>query len=218
MTNAAKTHKAVYSVARIHDWEILIPNPSLETKAILQKYLWADYMTEEKNEPVEHRKPATVNPSFKHQVLREPGGESLKMCFQCGTCTAGCILAHYSDEYEGPRKIIRMAQLGLVEDLLSSRELWVCSKCHSCTEVCPQGVNPADILNAVRRIAAKEEHTPRTYRQTAETLLEDGWLLEDSYSDFIEDERDSIGLEKDLNWNKKFVERVKKKYFPEVEE
>lgn len=111
-----------------------------------------------------------------------------------------------------------MVQLGLVEDLISSSEIWVCSKCHSCTEVCPQGVSPADILNAVRRIAAKEKHIPHAYRQIVDTVLEDGWLLEDSYSDFIEDDRDDMGLETELNWNKKFVERIKKKYFPEAEE
>jgi len=172
----------------------------------------------ERKEPASHRKIAIVNPEFKHQVLREPGGESLRLCFQCGTCTAGCIITEYSDEYQGPRKIIRMVQLGLVEDLLSSPELWACGNCYECTEVCPQGVSPANILNAVRRIAAKEGRFPPAYRQFVETVLEDGWLLEDSYSDFIEDDRDDLGLETELNWNKKFVEYVKKKYIPELEE
>ncbi len=172
----------------------------------------------ERNEPTSRRKPAIVNPEFKYQVLREPGGDNLRLCFQCGTCTAGCIITEYSDEYKGPRKIIRMAQLGLVEDLFSSPQLWACGNCHECTEVCPQGVSPANILNAIRRLAAREGHIPAAYRQIVEAVLEDGWLLENSYSDFVEDDRDDLGLEKELNWNKKFVERVKKKFFPEGEE
>ncbi len=38
-------------------------------------------------------------------------------------------------------------------------------------------------------------------------------MLEDAYSDFIEDDRDDLGLDTDLSWNRKFVAKLKKKYF-----
>ena len=55
------------------------------------------------------------------------------------------------------------------------------------------------------------------YKQTVDTVLEDGWMLEDAYSDFTEDERDDLGLKTDLKMNKDFAEKVKKKYFDEEE-
>ncbi|MGV9103169.1 MAG: 4Fe-4S dicluster domain-containing protein [Promethearchaeia archaeon] len=134
-------------------------------------------MTEEateRREPIS-RRPARVDPEFKHEVLREPGGESLKLCFQCGTCTAGCIIAEHSKEYQGPRKIIRMAQLGLVEELLSSPELWYCSTCYSCTEVCPQGVAAKDIIRVLQNIAVKRGYVAKGYQKIAESILKTGW-------------------------------------------
>ena len=54
----------------------------------------------------------TLDPDFKLLIAREPGGEHIKRCFSCGTCTAGCPVREVTDRYN-PRKIIRMAILGM---------------------------------------------------------------------------------------------------------
>lgn len=131
-------------------------------------------------EPSSHRRPVRVDPSFKHEVLNEPGGESLIQCFQCGTCTAGCIIAEHSDDYKGPRKIIRMAQLGLVDELLSSPELWFCATCYSCTEVCPQGVAAKDIIRVLQNLAVKKGYVPEGYQKIAENIIKTGWAQKTS--------------------------------------
>ncbi|TFG14166.1 4Fe-4S dicluster domain-containing protein [Candidatus Thorarchaeota archaeon] len=154
---------------------------------------------------------------FAKELEKVPGGEAIKKCVQCGICTATCMVARESDKYR-PRQLIQKILLGEREEVLKSLQPWLCMSCMMCEERCQEGVSPSDIFHAVRRIAAKEGHVPSAYKQTVETVLKDGWLLEDSYSDFIEDDRDDLGLEMNLKWNKKFVEHVKKKYFPEVEE
>jgi heterodisulfide reductase subunit C len=82
-----------------------------------------------------------------------------------------------------------------------------------CEERCQEGVSPAEIFQAVRHIAAREGYVPEVFKTTLEKVLSDGWLLGDAYSDFIEDDRDDLGLDTDLGWDKEFAERVKKKYF-----
>jgi heterodisulfide reductase subunit C len=82
-----------------------------------------------------------------------------------------------------------------------------------CEERCQEGVSPAEIFHAVRVLAAREGHVPNVFKKTVETVLEDGWLLEDAYSDFIEDERDDLGLNPDLRHSTDFAQRVKKRYF-----
>jgi nitrate reductase gamma subunit len=52
-----------------------------------------------------------------------------------------------------PRRIIRYAQLGLREKLLSSRELWTCYACGQCSEQCPQQAEPSEFMAAARRYA-----------------------------------------------------------------
>jgi len=44
-----------------------------------------------------------LDPKFKYEVAREPGGENIKYCFQCGTCTSGCKVAELDSKYNPPQ-------------------------------------------------------------------------------------------------------------------
>ena len=81
-----------------------------------------------------------------------------------------------------------------------------------------EGVSPAEIFHAVRHIAAHEGHVPNVFRKTTETVLEDGWLLKDAYSDFVDDDRDDLGLNPDFCMNDTFVKLLREKYFKEEDE
>ena len=70
-------------------------------------------------------------------------------CYQCGKCTAGCPMAHAMDY--APRQIIRLLQLGLVEEALAAKTPWICAHCMVCSARCPQGVDITATMLAVRR-------------------------------------------------------------------
>ena len=55
------------------------------------------------------------------------GAADVSACFSCGNCTATCPLADNDATF--PRRIIRYAQVGLKDQLLSSKELWTCYHC-----------------------------------------------------------------------------------------
>jgi hypothetical protein len=44
-------------------------------------------------------------------------------------------------------------------------------------------------------------------------VMKDGWLLKGSYTDFEQDDRSSLGLDPDLNWNEEYMKKVKERYF-----
>jgi heterodisulfide reductase subunit C len=79
-------------------------------------------------------------------------------CYQCGKCTAGCPMVHEMDLV--PRQLIRMLQLGFVERVLSARTPWICANCMVCSARCPQGVDIAATMLAVRRLAKKRGLRP----------------------------------------------------------
>ena len=56
--------------------------------------------------------------------LRAFGADEVSACFSCGTCTATCPLVDGDGAF--PRRIIRYAQVGLKDQLLSSKEIWSC--------------------------------------------------------------------------------------------
>lgn len=118
-----------------------------------------------------------IDPKFRYEVARMPGGENLLRCFQCGTCTSDCPIARFSDKYR-PRKIIRMAQLGLRERVLSHEFLWLCASCFTCTDRCPQGVEVASVIRALKNLAAAEGRIPEVYRMLLGNLVKTGYIYE----------------------------------------
>lgn len=96
-----------------------------------------------------------LDTKFKYEVAEEPGGENIKLCFACGLCTAGCPVSEIDPEYN-PRRIIRMVLLGMREEVLSSNLIWLCSLCYTCQAHCPQNVNFADVMKALRNMAVRE--------------------------------------------------------------
>jgi len=83
--------------------------------------------------------------------LQRFGAADVSACFSCGTCTATCPLV--TDDATFPRRMIRYAQVGLRDKLLSSKELWTCYGCAECSETCPTQAEPSEFMAAARRYA-----------------------------------------------------------------
>ena len=146
--------------------------------------------------------------SFARELAAIPGGEVVNKCIQCGTCTASCAVARYAEDYR-PRQLIQKILLGEREEVLKSKQPWLCMTCRLCEERCQEGVSPAEVFRAVRILAAREGYVPRQFRQVIDTLTEHGWILADVYTDFEEETREDLGLDPDLGWNSEFVKRVR---------
>jgi heterodisulfide reductase subunit C len=99
--------------------------------------------------------------SFLLQVENIPGGESIKKCIQCGTCTATCPVSYTMDIT--PREIIALFRAKEIDKILSSRAIWICASCYSCTVRCPQGVKVTDIIYTLKRLAIENEIFPKKF-------------------------------------------------------
>lgn len=148
---------------------------------------------ETRKEPAEKPviKIADVDPKFKYEISKLPGAEKLMVCFQCGTCTAGCPIARFSDSYR-PRKLLRMVQLGLKKEILSSDVIWNCAGCYTCVDRCPQDVELLSIMTVIRNLAAEMGNMPGFFRDIASTLLETGYIY--TIPEIRLDEREDDGL------------------------
>lgn len=134
---------------------------------------------------------SALDPDFKHEIAKEPGGENIKVCFGCGICTATCPIREIDTRYN-PRKIIRMAILGMRERVLKSDFIWLCSTCYACTERCPQDVKFTNIINAIKNIAVKEGYIHHAFTAQVDLLAKHGRLYE--IDEFDNRRREKIGL------------------------
>src|SRR4030066_308485 len=133
----------------------------------------------------------TFDPNFKLLISAESGGKNIKKCFSCGTCPAGCPVREVTDRYN-PRRIIRMASLGMKKEVLSSQFIWLCSSCYTCFERCPQDVRIPELMNAIKNIAVREGYLPPAMKIQLDLLSSFGRLLE--ITDFENEKRKESNL------------------------
>lgn len=126
----------------------------------------------------------SLDPHFKYEIAERPGGENIRKCFACGTCTAGCPAFHADHEYN-PRKIIRKILLGLREDVLTSPVIWLCHQCYACSTNCPQDVDFSHIMMAIRDIAVHEGYHPKNRLELVEDIGMDAGVFRGNCVKFL---------------------------------
>lgn len=84
-------------------------------------------------------------------LLAEKSGVQAADCYQCGKCTAGCPAVFAMDRT--PNQIMRLVQLGLLEEALKSKTIWMCASCDTCTTRCPRDVDIAGVMETLNIMA-----------------------------------------------------------------
>jgi heterodisulfide reductase subunit C len=131
-----------------------------------------------------------IDLTFKNELLNMPGGDVLKLCFQCGLCTGSCIVSRNVATFR-PRQILRMVQLGL-RDILKSEDIWRCVTCYTCNERCPQGVKLTDVFTVLKNRATHEGLLPKAIKELLKVIYEFGRIYE--MGDVQEFEREDLEL------------------------
>jgi len=88
-------------------------------------------------------------------AVKMAGGIDTSWCYQCGKCASGCPVAYEMDLT--PTQLIHAIQLGLKSLVFNSKTMWLCAQCQTCSTRCPQDVDIAEVLAAVKVLMQREK-------------------------------------------------------------
>ncbi len=84
-----------------------------------------------------------------------PDGGNLSACLTCGMCASGCPATGMFDM--DPRKFLRMAALGLDDEILKTPWVWACTMCQRCIYVCPMKIDVPQLIYNARASWPRDE-------------------------------------------------------------
>jgi len=107
-------------------------------------------------------------------LIAESGGDTLALCYQCGTCSGTCPWNQVRDFRV--RNVLSLAQLGL--EGYEGEDLWLCATCKACVDNCPRGVEIIDVMRTLRSIVAETGAFPKTLRGVMGSVQSNGnpWM------------------------------------------
>jgi len=116
---------------------------------------------------------AKPNLESREKILARLGGKELVNCFQCIKCTSGCTALKLLELK--PHEIIKLVNLGFVDELASSDIIWTCVTCLKCIQRCPQKASPYHVIMALRNLAVEREtKIPEGFLKAVSQILETG--------------------------------------------
>lgn len=116
---------------------------------------------------------AKPNPESREKILAKLKGRELVNCFQCIKCTSGCTALKLLELK--PHEIVKLVNLGFIDELASSDIIWTCVTCLKCIQRCPQKASPYHIIMALRNLAVEREvKVPEGYLKAVSQILETG--------------------------------------------
>ena len=110
------------------------------------------------------------NPEKTEQILRTSGVDVLK-CMRCGKCSATC--PSYDEMEYHPHEFVYMVEKGNIEPLMESKSIYKCLSCFACVERCPRGVEPANVIEAVRLMKMRQQGANHMTANDVPALLDE---------------------------------------------
>ena len=157
---------------------------------------------------------ATIDFNFRNQILSNDIGSTLAYCYQCATCSGACPVAQVTEGKYNPRRLILDALLGLKEKIFGPENafnIWGCTVCDTCDEVCPQKVELTEIFTILKNLSVERGEAPTHYTGQASMVLEHGKAI--PMQPAIERRRTQLGLPAiiapDIDEVKKLLEATK---------
>ncbi|MFX0036417.1 MAG: 4Fe-4S dicluster domain-containing protein [Candidatus Hermodarchaeota archaeon] len=150
-----------------------------------------------------------IDYEFKKRVMDVHIKDILKNCYQCNRCTDECPVAKVTNNRYRPRPLILNAFLGLKDSLFgleSNFNIWGCTVCDTCDEVCPQKIELTEVFYILKNISIARGEGPDYFIGQASAIYDYGKAIPSQPA--IERRREQLGLPIVQNPSKDDVQKL----------
>jgi heterodisulfide reductase subunit C len=88
------------------------------------------------------------------RIVNHLSRQNISLCWHCLCCSGGCPFVAHMDLL--PNQVIRLIQLGHAQAALRCRTIWLCVGCHTCSSQCPNSIDVAAVMDALRQLAIRD--------------------------------------------------------------
>ena len=150
-------------------------------------------------------------------------------CYQCGKCSNGCPVT-FAMDYP-PHQLIRMLQLGLREEVLGSKTIWVCASCETCYTRCPNEIEISKLMDDLKHMVLAKGMKPseaavagfhevflnniKMFGRINETFLMGLYQMRSTWADLKKNQIDFSGLFKNMGLGLSMLKRGRLSLFPQ---
>ncbi|MBD3254601.1 MAG: 4Fe-4S dicluster domain-containing protein [Candidatus Lokiarchaeota archaeon] len=140
-------------------------------------------------------KMVVVDYELRKKVMDAHIHDKLKFCYQCNRCTDVCPVAKVTNQRYSPRPIILNSFLGFKGAIFGQEDsfnLWGCTICDTCDEICPQKIELTEIFAILKNMSIALGEGPEHYTGQASAIYDSGKAI--PMQSAIERRRKQMGL------------------------
>jgi heterodisulfide reductase subunit C len=150
-------------------------------------------------------------------------------CYQCGKCSNGCPVTFAMDYL--PHQLIRMLQLGLTEEVLQSKTIWVCASCETCYTRCPNEIEISKLMDDLKQEVLARAMKPsqeavawfhgvflnniKMFGRINETFLMGHYQIKSAWADLKKNQINFSGIIKNMGLGLSMLKRGRLSLFPQ---
>ncbi len=133
---------------------------------------WQTWYQEKVSLPATPLKPDRLDAGTR-KFKRTAKDVNTSACFTCGKCCSACPVFYERGVFD-PMALVRMVNLGMIDQLMTQPSIWLCIACGRCSDGCSQKVAGHRLIRTLQEFALDQGTVDTQFPlrwQTAQTML-----------------------------------------------
>jgi len=102
---------------------------------------------------------------------------ALRRCYECAACVDDCPVTKIIPKFE-PNRMIGDVLSGKLDEVVESPDIWYCTNCYTCYELCPQKFGMVKVFDKLKQLSNERGTAPESFQGGLKMFMDTGKLGE----------------------------------------